>query len=272
MKIINGKNLAQEVLDELKPFFEKHKTAIAVISIGKEINFSFIQQKQKAAAFLGIEFFHFHFDEKLSNKAIRKQINEIAKRNFIKGIVLQLPLPQKFNAQALANVIPIEKDVDVFNERNFGQFCLGRSNILPPSVETLKFIFEKYQIPFNEKKIGVVGIGRLIGFPIAVWLLNQKCTVVAVDVNTLDPSELIRNCDIVISGVGKPGLITDNWIKEGSVLIDFGFERHQEKISGDIDFSAAKEKASLITPVPGGTGPLLVAMIYKNLKKLIEQK
>lgn len=273
MEIINGKNLAQEVLDELKNFFLRYKIAVAVISIGdREEGVSFIKQKQKAAAYLGIEFFHFHFDKKLSNKTIRKKINEISKKNFIKGIVLQLPLPEKFNTNALANVIPINKDVDVLNERHFGQFCLGRSKILPPAVESLKLVFEKYQIDFQNKKIGVVGLGRLIGLPIAIWLLRQKSTVFCVDIHTENPQEIIKNCDIVISGVGKANLIDEKWIKKGALVIDFGFEKQKDTISGDVNFDSIKNKVSLITPTPGGMGPILVAMIYKNLKTLITDK
>ncbi|MGB9848063.1 MAG: tetrahydrofolate dehydrogenase/cyclohydrolase catalytic domain-containing protein [Minisyncoccia bacterium] len=270
VEIINGKNLAQEILDELKNFFLRKKVALAVISIGDEKeNLTFIKQKQKAAAYLGIEFFHFHFDKKLSNKTIRKKLNEIVRKDFIKGVVLQLPLPQNFNTNALANIIPINKDPDVLNERHFGQFCLGRSKILPPAVASLKFIFDKYQIDFQNKKIGVVGAGRLIGLPIIVWLLKQKCTVFTVDIHTEKPAEIIKNCDIVISGVGKANLIDDKWIKEGAVVIDFGFEKQNDKISGDLNFDSLKNKALLITPTPGGMGPILVAMIYKNLQTLI---
>ncbi|MCX8015998.1 MAG: bifunctional 5,10-methylenetetrahydrofolate dehydrogenase/5,10-methenyltetrahydrofolate cyclohydrolase [Patescibacteria group bacterium] len=273
MEIINGKNLAQEVLDELKNFFLHCKIAVAVISIGnKEENTSFIKQKQKAAAYLGIEFFHFHFDKNLSNKTIRKKINEISRKNFIKGIILQLPLSEKFNTNALANIIPINKDPDVLNERHFGQFCLGRSKILPPAVESLKFIFEKYKVDFQKKKIGVVGLGRLIGFPIAIWLLRQKCTVFCVDINTENPQEIIKNCDIVISGVGKANLIDERWIKNEAIVIDFGFEKQQDTISGDVNFDSIKNRVSLITPTPGGMGPILVTMIYKNLKTLIMDK
>jgi len=270
VEIINGKNLAQEILDELKSFFERKKVAIAVISVGEQkMQEAFIKQKQKFAAFLGIEFFHFHFDEKISNKTLREKINEIAKRNFIKGVVLQLPLPKKFNSDALSNVIPIEKDVDVLNERHFGQFCLKRSKILPPAVEVLKFILEKYKIDYQDKIFGVVGAGRLIGLPIINWLSQQKVTFFVVDINTKNPQKIIRNCDIVISGVGKAKLINKKWIKKGAIVIDFGFERNEDGVSGDVDFDSVKKRAKLITPTPGGTGPLLVAMIYKNLKNLI---
>jgi len=270
VEIINGKKLAQEILDELKNFFKRKKIAIAVISVGElKIHEAFIKQKQKAAAFLGIEFFHFHFDDKISNKILREKINEIAKRPFIKGLVLQLPLPKKFNSNALANVIPIEKDVDVLNERHFGRFCLKRSQILPPAVEVLKFILEKYKIDYKDKIFGVVGAGRLIGLPVINWLSQQKTTFFVVDINTKNPQKIIQNCDVVISGVGRAKLINKKWIKKGAVVIDFGFERSGDGVSGDVDFDSVKKRARLITPTPGGAGPLLVAMIYKNLKNLL---
>ncbi|HOV88574.1 MAG TPA: bifunctional 5,10-methylenetetrahydrofolate dehydrogenase/5,10-methenyltetrahydrofolate cyclohydrolase [Candidatus Paceibacterota bacterium] len=271
MEIINGKNLSQEILENLKSFFQKHQTALAVISVGddsdKEV---FIKQKQKAAAFLGIEFLHFHFDDKISNRLLREKVNEIARRDFIKGIIIQLPLPEKYNVNALVNVIPIEKDVDVLNERHFGQFALGRSIVLPPAVATVSYILEKYRISFQDKIFGIVGLSRLVGLPVSIWLLEQKQTVISADIYTQNPSQLIKNCDIVISGAGQPNLINKNWLKDQSAVIDFGFEKKDGKVWGDVDFESAKEKASYITPTPGGTGPILVAMIFKNLKELME--
>lgn len=273
MNIIDGKQISQEILDKLKPFFQKKKVAVAIVTVGDEkATEIFIKQKQKAAAYLSIEFLNFHFDEKISNNLLRQKINEISRRNFIKGVVIQLPLAPKFNANSLTNVIPMEKDIDVLNERHFAQFCLGRSKILPPAVASLKFIFDKYNVQLKDKICGVVGLGRLIGFPISIWLMKQKTTIFAVDINTKNPQKIIKKCDIVISGVGQAGLIDKKWLKNGAIVIDFGFERNENGIFGDVNFDSAKKRADLITPTPGGMGPILVAILFYNLKELLQSK
>jgi methylenetetrahydrofolate dehydrogenase (NADP+)/methenyltetrahydrofolate cyclohydrolase len=273
MIIVDGKKLAQDILNNLKPFFRKNKTTIAIISVGNnEVINSFIKQKQRAADFLTIKFIHFKFNKNISNELLKIKIKKISKKKSINGIILQLPLPKKFNIQELINIIPKEKDVDVLNEENFGSFVLGKSKILPPSVEVVKFIFKKYNIDIKKKICGIFGLGRLVGFPILIWIAQQKATVFALDVFAQEPEKILKNCDIIISGVGSADLIKKNFIKPGAILIDFGASKINGKIKGDIDFNSLKEKAYLITPTPGGTGPILVAMIYKNLKKLIEKK
>lgn len=251
MEIINGKNLSQEILENLKSFFQKHQTALAVISVGddsdKEV---FIKQKQKAAAFLGIEFLHFHFDDKISNRLLREKVNEIARRDFIKGIIIQLPLPEKYNVNALVNVIPIEKDVDVLNERHFGQFALGRSIVLPPAVATVSYILEKYRISFQDKIFGIVGLSRLVGLPVSIWLLEQKQTVISADIYTQNPSQLIKNCDIVISGAGQPNLINKNWLKDQSAVIDFGFEKKMVKCGEMLILNLQKRRRAILRQHP----------------------
>ena len=268
--IIDGKKLSEEILDNLKYFFKENKAAIAAISVGdKEKGEIFIRQKQKVANNLNIDFFHFHFDENISNNNLRKKINEICKNKDLKGIIIQLPLPQKFNTQSLLNVIPIKKDVDVLNERHFAQFIFQRSKILPPAVSSIKYILEKYNISFQNKTFGIVGCGRLVGLPILLWLVQQKITTFIVDIHTLNPEEIIKKCDIVISGVGKPHLIDNRWIKKGAIVIDFGFEVVDGKMSGDINFETIKDEVGLITKTPNGTGLILVAMLFQNLKELM---
>jgi len=270
--IIDGKKISEEILANLKYFFQNKQMAMGAISVGdKEKGEIFIRQKQKVANYLGINFLPFHFNDDISNKELRKKINEIGKDDKIKGLIIQLPLPLKFNSQSLLNVIPINKDIDVLNERHFAQFIFQRSKILPPAVATIDYIFKKYSINLENKICGIVGIGRIIGLPISLWLIQQKVTVFIVDVQTKNPEEIIRNCDIVIGGAGQAHLINKNWIKPKAIVIDFGFEIIDNKICGDVDFDDVKEKVNLITPTPGGTGPILVAMLFQNLKKLIQK-
>lgn len=272
MEILNGENISQEILEDLKPFFQKHKAALAAISIGDNSEGEvFIKQKKKVADYLSIEFIHFHFGEDISNKLLSKKINQIVRQNFVKGVILQLPLPKKFNTYALVNIIPPQKDIDVLNNTHFASYCFQRSVILPPAVETIKIIFEKYNINVQEKNCGVVGIGRLVGLPILIWLLQQKATVFAVDIFTKQPEKILAQCDIIITGTGSPHLINKKFVKKGAIIIDFGFSKENGKIKGDVDIDSVKKKTRLVTPTPGGTGPILVAALYKNLKTLIQK-
>lgn len=273
MVIVDGKNLAREILDILKPFFAARKTAFAVVSVGDDLAaLSFIKEKSRAAGVLGIEFLHFNFTSDVSNKFLRAKIGEIVKREFIGGVIVQLPLPKKFNVQYLLNAIPVDKDPDLLNERSFGAFLTGRFKIIPPAAETVKIILEKYGIVPRGKNCVVLGSGRLVGIPVANWLMQEKATVSILNELTKNPEKIVKKADIVISGVGKPDLVRKKMIKKGAVVIDFGYGQKNGKISGDIDFEDVKKRAGLLTSTPGGTGPLLVAALFQNLRDLMKEK
>ncbi|HRY76791.1 MAG TPA: bifunctional 5,10-methylenetetrahydrofolate dehydrogenase/5,10-methenyltetrahydrofolate cyclohydrolase [Candidatus Paceibacterota bacterium] len=273
MVIVDGKNLAREVLDDLKPFFAVRKTALAVISVGDNpASSSFIKEKSRVAGVLGIEFLHFNFTSDVSNKFLRAKIGEIVRRDFIKGVIIQLPLPKKFNVQYLLNAIPVEKDPDLLNERSFGAFLTGRFKIIPPAAEVVKIILEKYGINPQGKVCAVFGAGRLVGLTVANWLTQEKATVFIINEFTKQPEKIAKKADILISGVGEPGLITKKMIKKGAVVIDFGYGLKNGKIKGDVDFEKVKKRSSLITPTPGGTGPLLVAALFQNLWDLMNKE
>lgn len=273
MVIVDGKNLAREILDGLKPFFSAKKTALAIVSVGANpAAASFIKEKSKAAGILGIEFLHFNFTSDVSNKFLRAEIGEIGKRDFIKGVVVQLPLPQKFNTQYLLNAIPVNKDPDLLNERSWGAFLTGCFKIMPPAAKTVKIILEKYGVVPQKKNCAVLGSGRLVGLPVANWLMQEKATVFILNELTKNPEKIIKKSDLVISGVGQPGLITKKMVKKGAVIIDFGYGQKNGKVEGDIDWKSIKKRVALITPTPGGTGPLLVAVLFQNLRDLMMEE
>jgi methylenetetrahydrofolate dehydrogenase (NADP+)/methenyltetrahydrofolate cyclohydrolase len=270
MVIVDGKNLAREILEDLKPFFSVRKTAMAVVSVGADpVAASFIKEKSKAAGILGIEFLHFNFTSDVSNKFLRAKIGEIEKRDFIKGIIVQLPLPKKFNIQYLLNAIPIDKDPDLLNERSLGAFLTGRPTIMPPAAKTVKIILGKYGVVPQGKICVVLGSGRLVGLPVANWLMREKATVFVLNEFTKNPEKIIKKSDLVISGIGQPGLITKKMVKKGAVVIDFGYGQKNGKIGGDANLQGLEKRVALITPTPGGTGPLLVAALFQNLRDLI---
>lgn len=273
MVIVDGKNLAREILDDLKPFFTARKTALVVISVGADpATSSFIKEKSRVAGVLGIEFLHFNFTSDVSNKFLRAKIGEIVKRDFIKGVIIQLPLPKKFNVQYLLNAVPVDKDPDLLNERSFGAFLTGRFKIIPPAAEVVKIILEKYGLIPQGKICAVLGSGRLVGLPVANWLTREKATVFILNEFTKNQEKITKQADLVISGVGKPHFITKKMIKKGALVIDFGYGQKGGKLEGDVDFENVKKRAGLITPTPGGTGPLLVAALFQNLRDLMKKE
>ncbi len=211
---------------------------------------------------------------------MRKRIAIIVHEADPDGIIIQLPLPPRISTQYILNSVPPEKDVDVLSARAVGDFSVGKSKVLPPVVGAIAALFHEYGIDYKTKHVVVVGAGALVGKPVAAWLANEKVSFTVVDENTPDISEFTKKADIIISGVGKSGLITDDMVKVGAVVIDAGTSEgspstgsgRQVSLVGDVDFDSASKKASHITPVPGGIGPLTVAMIYKNLLTLATRK
>lgn len=230
----------------------------------------FLELKKKMAESIGIECRIYEFPENISNGELRKKLNQIVKATTCGGMIIELPLPAHLNTQYILNTIPEQKDPDVLSQKSQGAFWAGRSEALPPSVEAVKSIFEEYKIEPKGKAAVVFGYGLLVGKPVSHWLASRGATISVINEFTLDPKPHTLNADIIISGVGKPALIKSDMVKEGAVVIDFGFASTERGIAGDVDFEEVGKKASLITPVPGGTGPIVVAAVLKNFVKLVK--
>lgn len=270
--IVNGQEIAQNLAKELKEKFSKlnEEIRLAIIQVGEnEASKSFILQKLKFAQLIGVKVRIYKFPENITTRNLRKRVVEISKIKKNKAVIVQLPLPSHINESRVLNAINQKKDVDVLNERNLGKLVSNRFKILPPAVLVIKKIFKEFYIDIKDKNIVVVGFGKLIGRPISIYLLNQGVTLSVLNINTRNLSDFTKNADILISGVGKANLITVDMVKKGAIVIDFGFSKIDKKIVGDVDFEKVKEKAFLITKTPGGTGPILVAMIFKNLLDLV---
>jgi len=269
--IIEGKKLAEEVLENLKEKRKNYeKLKIAAFLIGKEEEkLSFLKIKQKFAEDLNIEFRIYEINENLSKRKIRKYISQILRHKTIRGAIFQLPIPEKFPVQYLLNSIPPKKDIDCLSSRLLGKFYTNIPVIRPPAVEVVDFIKEKYNLNFEGKNVLIVGYGRLVGKPLVHYFANLNATVIIAQSKT-NLEEYLKIADVIISGVGKANLIDD--CKEDAILIDFGYSFEQGKIYGDINFEKLKDKASLITITPGGTGPILVAKLFENFFKLLEKE
>lgn len=267
--IIDGNKLAEEILVDLKEKRKNYdKLKIVAFLIGKDKEkLSFLKIKQKFANELNIEFRIYEVDDSLTKKKIRNYISQILKHPTIKGAILQLPLPLRFPTQYLLNSIPPKKDIDCLSSRMLGKFYTDSFIIRPPVVEVVDFLRNRYALDFKGKNVLVVGYGRLIGKPLVHYFANFKATVIISQEYT-DLRRFLEISDIVVSGVGQKKIISD--CKEGSILIDFGYSILENKIFGDLDFEKLKNKAGLITPTPGGTGPILVAKLFENFFKLLE--
>ncbi|MBI2454251.1 MAG: bifunctional 5,10-methylenetetrahydrofolate dehydrogenase/5,10-methenyltetrahydrofolate cyclohydrolase [Parcubacteria group bacterium] len=271
--VFDGNKLAEKILSEIKAQTSAwvEKPSVAVVSFGqKSANSSYIIQKKKAADFLGFGFKHYHYLESDFSKS-REYLNKIAKMKKVSAVVVQLPLPQGIN-YSLLNVIPPQKDPDLLSDKSIGMFFNGRSLVEPPTPSAIIKIIEASGIGIKNKKVVVFGYGRLIGRFLTPILLKSGAIVSIIEKDT--PKTVVLEfsniADIIISAAGQPNLITAEMVKNGAVVIDAGFSLVDGRVSGDVEFQSVSEKASLITPVPGGVGPVSVAELFSNVVKLFE--
>lgn len=260
MIIVDGKKLAGEIIDSLKKL-PKPQKKIAAIFVGDSLaSESFLKQKEKAANQLGVAFQLHRFPELISENDLKNKISGIASDPSVGGVIIQLPLPPQFNRNSILAALNPENDLDAL---------ITDSRVLPPAVETVKDILASLSFNLLGKTVAVVGQGFLVGKPVGKWLENRCQRVIKM--NSKSDLSQIREADLVITGVGKAGLIKPDLLKSGAGLIDFGFSAVDGKIRGDFASSQLMtddSQLSFYTPTPGGTGPVLVAELFKNFYKL----
>ncbi|BCX15564.1 MAG: bifunctional protein FolD [Candidatus Parcubacteria bacterium] len=269
--ILDGKKLSLEILDNLRLQRSQFKQLkIAAFLIGKESEkLSFLKIKQKFAESLNIDFKIYEIDASWKRKKIRKYISQIIRHKTINAGIIQLPLANTLPAQYILNSIPPKKDIDCLSSKLLGRFYTDIYIIRPPVVEVVDFLKNKYNWDFNGKEVLVVGYGNLIGKPLTHYLAKEKATVIIANSQT-NLDKFLISADFIISGAGQPKII--NQCKKGAILVDFGYAIVDGKISGDFYFERLKNKASFITPTPGGTGPILVAKLFENFFKLLNKQ
>lgn len=268
MILLDGKKLAEKILEDVRRErrgIEK-TLRVAAISVGADaVGESYLRVKQKFAEKLDIDFKIHSYPDSISTNELRARLKEIVHLEKNRGVVVQLPLPKRINTQYILNAVTPEKDIDVLSARAVGNFAVGKSPIMPPVAGAVKALLDEYAIDYKSKYIVLVGAGQLVGKPIALWLLNEKATFGVVRSATPDIAEFTKKADIVISGVGKAKLITGDMLKDGAVMIDCGTSESGGVVVGDIDMESVSTKAAYFAPVPGGVGPVAVAMLFKNL-------
>jgi methylenetetrahydrofolate dehydrogenase (NADP+)/methenyltetrahydrofolate cyclohydrolase len=261
--IVNGKKIKEEIINQLKkqPKIKKYFAAFSVG--GDEASFGFLKLKEKTAKELEVDFRIYGFPNDIKNDELRKKIGIISRHRNCGGAILQLPLPKHLNRHYALNAIPPEKDVDVIGERSLGSFYSGRGAIFPPAVGVLEEILRRESFKLEDKKVAVIGLGFLVGKPISLWL-EGKCP----EIYLLDKGsdlEILKQADLIISGVGQAGIIKSDMLKKGAAVIDFGYSFNLEgEVRGDFEAPEDDNDLNFFTPTPGGTGPMLVAKIFQN--------
>lgn len=274
MNIFDGNKLAQKILESLKQETSAwpRKPSVAVVNFGdKSSNSSYIAQKRKTADFLGFAFNHYHYSELDFPKA-RDYLNKISRSEKHTAVVVQMPLPREVNP-AVLNVIPVEKDPDLLSDRAVGMFFNGRPWVNPPTAGAILKILAEAAVSLANKQVILFGHGRLVGRFLLPLLLQSGAAVTVIDRFT-DREKVLalsQEADIIISAVGQANLITGDMVKDGVAVVDAGFSLIDGKIKGDVEFESVAPKASLITPMPGGVGPVSVALLFENNKVLFEK-
>lgn len=267
MRLIDGKKEANKILFELrKEIFklDKKPTLVAIYSGNNKSTKIYLRIKEKRCKDIGIIFKRYKINENRSDLDIIKLIEELNYNNSINGIMVQLPLPKKFNTQKILESIDHHKDVDCLCSHNLGKVLKDVDGIRPATPEGIIVILKRYNIELKGKKVVIINHSNILGKPLALMLLNERATVTICHEHTKNLEEETISADIIIVGVGKEDLIREDMVKKDAIIIDVGVVRTKDGIKGDVDFEKVKNKVMMISPVPGGVGPMTVAMLLKN--------
>ncbi len=271
---INGKKLAEKLRAEIKSDVLGLKErnivpGLAVVLVGNdEASELYVHKKEEACKELGIESFIHKMPENTNEEELLSLISSLNNNNKVSGILVQLPLSKSINEEKVINLIDPKKDVDCFHPENFGLLMRNEPRFLPCTPAGIMELMSEYKISLEGKNVVIIGRSNIVGKPLAAMLMNYDATVTLCHSKTVNLKAECLRADILISSVGKTGIITADMVKEGAVVIDVGTRRSEDgKLLGDVDFKNVSKKASLITPVPGGVGPMTVTMLMKNVIK-----
>ena len=277
--LIDGKVLAEKIrrnlkieCDELKSKGIKPK--LAVIMVGENsASKIYVKNKSKACNEIGIEYEEFNIQNKITSYELKKLINKLNEDSTINGILLQSPIPSNLDINEILKTIKPEKDVDGFNPVNVGKLVLNQDTFVSCTPFGIIKMLEEYNIDLCGKNVVILGRSNIVGKPLLHCLLNKNATVTICHSKTQNIKEITSKADILITAIGHPRFVTSDMVKDDVVVIDVGINRLDDgKIVGDVDFENVKEKASYITPVPGGVGPMTIAMLMNNVIKATKRQ
>ena len=279
MELLKGQEVAQKTREKLKEEVAELKEKginpkLAVIMVGDDsASQIYVRNKSKVCNEIGIEFDEYLLPEKTKQKELLELIEKLNDDKTINGILLQSPIPQHLDINEAFRTISPEKDVDGFHPTNVGKLVLGQDTFISCTPFGIMKIFEDYNINLEGKNAVVIGRSNIVGKPMSQCLLNKNATVTICHSRTKNLPEITKQADIVVAAIGKPCFVTADMVKEDAIVIDVGINRGEDgKIKGDVDFENVKEKASYITPVPGGVGPMTIAMLMTNVVKAAKEQ
>jgi len=269
--LISGKILSQKLKDQLKVKVEKfnqehgRKISLAVILVGENpASQVYVKNKITATEYVGMRSLAYRLPENTQEDQLVELINTLANDQTVDGILVQLPLPKYLDESKILNLIPADKDVDGFLAENVGKLMLGEETTVACTPFGVMKMLESENIELSGKNAVVIGRSNIVGKPMAMLLLKENCTVTICHSKTKNLKEICSKADILVAAIGRAEFVKADMVKEGAVVIDVGINRTEKGLVGDVDFENVKEKASYITPVPGGVGPMTIAMLLEN--------
>lgn len=270
-QIIDGKAISAAIKEELKEKVEELKArdvhiCLAVIQVGNDpASAVYVGNKKKACAYIGIESLAYELPEETTQEELLKLIGELNANQKVNGILVQLPLPKHIDENDVIRAIDPKKDVDGFHPQSVGALCIGQEGFVSCTPAGIIQLLKRSGIEIAGKECVVIGRSNIVGKPMALLLLRENGTVTVTHSRTKDLKEVTKRADILIVAIGKPKMITKEYVKEGAVVIDVGIHRNENnKLCGDVDYDDVAPICSAITPVPGGVGPMTIAMLMHN--------
>lgn len=270
-QIIDGKAISAQIKDELKVKVEEMKAqgiqvCLAVIQVGNDPASSvYVGNKKKACAYIGIDSLAYELPEETTQEELLALIGELNAKKEVNGILVQLPLPKHIDEDAVIRAIDPKKDVDGFHPQSVGALCIGQPGFVSCTPAGIIQLLKRSGIEIAGKECVIIGRSNIVGKPMALLLLRENGTVTITHSRTKDLKEVTKRADILVVAIGKPKMITREYVKEGAVVIDVGIHRNENnKLCGDVDYEDVAAFCSAITPVPGGVGPMTIAMLMHN--------
>lgn len=272
--IIDGKIVSQKIKDGLKQkvadFANQYgrQITLAVLLVGENpASQVYVKNKIKACEYVGIKSLSFNFPTDASEEEVIACVKELAQNDSVDGILVQLPLPKHISESKVLNTIPANKDVDGFLAENIGKLAMGEKSTVACTPAGILVLIKETGVELSGKNAVVIGRSNIVGKPISMLLLNENCTVTTCHSKTKNLSEITKNADVLVVAIGRPDFVDGSMIKEGAIVIDVGINRTESGLKGDVEFESASKVASYITPVPGGVGPMTIAMLMDNTYK-----
>jgi methylenetetrahydrofolate dehydrogenase (NADP+)/methenyltetrahydrofolate cyclohydrolase len=275
-KLLEGRPIAEKVKEEIKQDIQtlNIKPVLASIQVGENAGAeAYVKSQKKTAEALGIEYQLHKLSQDTAETALVDFIGKLNSDKTVNGIIIQMPLPAQIDYKKISQFISPDKDVEGMHPANMGKIVFGKSRILPCTPAAVMELLKETNVDLYGKEVVVVGHSEIVGKPLSLLLLDKFATLTVCHIGTSKAGRLeehVKKAEVLIVAVGKAGLIKGEWIKEGAIVIDVGINRVADKIVGDVEFEAAQIRASSITPVPGGVGPLTVTMLMRNLVEAVK--